>query len=202
MASERNLTWQPTALDPATRNANGQRPLTLWFTGFSGSGKSTLAFAMERLLVGQGIACCVLDGDNIRHGLCSDLGFDAHSRTENIRRVAEVARLMNDAGLVVMAAFISPYRRDRDRARDIIGAERFHEIHLSAPLDVCEGRDPKGLYRKARAGVLSGFTGIDDPYEAPLAPDEALNTDSLSLERCMEILLARVRGGEGGERCS
>ncbi|MFD2643267.1 adenylyl-sulfate kinase [Pseudomonas japonica] len=195
MARERNLTWHPTALEPAVRrNANGQRPLTLWFTGLSGSGKSTLAFELERLLIGQGVGCCVLDGDNIRHGLCSDLGFDARSRAENIRRVAEVARLMNEAGLVVMAAFISPYQRDRETARRIIGAERFHEIHVSAPLHVCEERDPKGLYRKARAGVLSGFTGVDDPYESPLQPELALNTAEVALEDCLEQLLARVRG--------
>ncbi|MHA6196615.1 adenylyl-sulfate kinase [Pseudomonas wadenswilerensis] len=194
MASERNLTWHPTA----RRDADTRRPLTLWFTGLSGSGKSTLAFGLERRLLDAGIACCVLDGDNIRHGLCSDLGFDAQSRAENIRRVAEVARLMNDAGLVVMAAFISPYQRDREMAKRIIGAERFCEVHVSAPLDICEGRDPKGLYRKARAGMLSGFTGVDDPYELPRDPELALNTAELALEECLERLLARVRGGEGG----
>ncbi len=193
MARERNLTWHPSAC----RDADPRHPLTLWFTGLSGSGKSTLAFALERRLLDAGIACCVLDGDNIRHGLCSDLGFDAQSRAENIRRVAEVARLMNEAGLVVMAAFISPYQRDREIARRIIGAERFREVHVSAPLVVCEGRDPKGLYRKARAGMLSGFTGVDDPYESPREPDLALNTAEVALEECLERLLARVRG-EGG----
>lgn len=193
MACERNLTWHPTA----QRDADTRRPLTLWFTGLSGSGKSTLAFGLERRLLDAGIACCVLDGDNIRHGLCSDLGFDAQSRAENIRRVAEVARLMNDAGLVVMAAFISPYQRDREMARGIIGVERFREIHVSAPLAICEGRDPKGLYRKARAGMLSGFTGVDDPYESPREPELALNTAEVALEECLERLLARVRG-EGG----
>ncbi|MDR0277854.1 MAG: adenylyl-sulfate kinase [Paucimonas sp.] len=193
MACERNLTWHPTA----HRDADTRRPLTLWFTGLSGSGKSTLAFALERRLLDAGIACCVLDGDNIRHGLCSDLGFDAQSRAENIRRVAEVARLMNDAGLVVMAAFISPYQRDREMARRIIGVERFREIHVSAPLAICEGRDPKGLYRKARAGMLSGFTGVDDPYESPREPEVALNTAEVALEECLERLLAQVRG-EGG----
>ncbi|MEE1923868.1 adenylyl-sulfate kinase [Pseudomonas sp. 148P] len=193
MARERNLTWHPSAC----RDADPRRPLTLWFTGLSGSGKSTLAFALERRLLDAGIACCVLDGDNIRHGLCSDLGFDAQSRAENIRRVAEVARLMNDAGLVVMAAFISPYQRDREIARRIIGAERFCEVHVSAPLAVCEGRDPKGLYRKARVGMLSGFTGVDDPYESPQEPNLALNTAEVALEECLERLLARVRG-EGG----
>jgi len=193
MASERNLTWHPSARG----DADARRPLTLWFTGLSGSGKSTLAFGLERRLLDVGIPCCVLDGDNIRHGLCSDLGFDAQSRAENIRRVAEVARLMNDAGLVVMAAFISPYQRDREMARRIIGAERFREIHVSAPLAICEGRDPKGLYRKARAGMLRGFTGVDDPYESPREPELALNTAEVALEECLERLLARVRG-EGG----
>lgn len=191
MACERNLTWHPAA------RRDTWRPPTLWFTGLSGSGKSTLAFGLERRLLDAGIACCVLDGDNIRHGLCSDLGFDAQSRAENIRRVAEVARLMNDAGLVVMAAFISPYQRDREMARRIIGVECFHEIHVSAPLAICEGRDPKGLYRKARAGMLSGFTGVDDPYESPQEPALALNTAEVAVEECLERLLARVRR-EGG----
>ncbi|AZD33128.1 Adenylylsulfate kinase [Pseudomonas chlororaphis subsp. aurantiaca] len=193
MPSEPNLTWHRTAVTPEMRAMlSEQRPLTLWFTGLSAAGKSTLAFSLENLLVTNRIHCCVLDGDNIRHGLCRDLGFDGQSRTENIRRVAEVARLMNDAGLVVMAAFISPYRRDRELARSIIGGERFHEVHVSAPLYVCESRDPKGLYKKARRGELSGFTGVDDPYEVPDCPDVYLDTSRTPLPDCLERLAGLI----------
>lgn len=188
-----NLTWHGSSVTSEMRAIlSAQRPLTLWFTGLSAAGKSTLAFNLESLLVAKRIHCCVLDGDNVRHGLCRDLGFDSQGRTENIRRVAEVARLMNDAGLVVMAAFISPYRRDRELARSIIGVERFQEVHVSAPLHVCESRDPKGLYRKARRGELSGFTGVDAPYEVPDCPHVYLDTSRTSLSDCLERLSGLV----------
>ena len=152
----------------------------MWLTGLSGSGKSTLAFELERRLFNEGRDVTVLDGDNVRQGLCADLGFSTEDRAENIRRVAEVAGLFAGAGLICVTSFISPYRVDRARARDSIG-DGFHEVHLAASLDVCEARDPKGLYAKARAGKISDFTGIDDPYEAPDAPDLAIDTGALSL---------------------
>ncbi|HIJ89168.1 MAG TPA: adenylyl-sulfate kinase [Desulfuromonadales bacterium] len=165
-----------------------QKPVTIWFTGLSGSGKSTLAFALERRLMDTSKACYVLDGDNVRHGLNRDLGFSPKDRTENIRRISEVARLMNDAGLVVITAFISPFREDREMARRIISAENFVEIFLNPGLETCEGRDPKGLYKKARTGELPGFTGISSPYELPESPALILDTGRLSIEQCTEAI--------------
>ncbi|MDP4730201.1 MAG: adenylyl-sulfate kinase [Schleiferiaceae bacterium] len=149
----------------------GQRGCVLWFTGLSGSGKSTLANALDSELHGRGIKTVLLDGDNVRHGLCGDLGFSADDRHENLRRIAEVAKLMADTGLVVLTAFVSPYRSDRDRARAIVGPERFAEIYVDAPVEVCATRDVKGLYAKAQAGLITDFTGVNSPYEAPLAPE-------------------------------
>lgn len=158
------------------RRLLGQRPVTVWLTGLSGSGKSTVARSVERQLTDLGHAACILDGDNLRGGLCRDLGFSARDRRENIRRVSEVARLMNDAGLIVITAFISPYHEDRDMARRRIGGNRFVEVYINTPLDVCEARDPKGLYRKARAGQCPDFTGISAPYEIPENPDLTVST--------------------------
>lgn len=158
----------------------GQRAATIWLTGLSASGKSTLAFALERALTDRGRSCYVLDGDNVRHGLNKNLGFSAEDRSENIRRIAEVAKLMNDAGLIVISAFISPFRQDRRQAREIIGSDRFREIFLNTPLAVCESRDPKGMYKMARAGRIADFTGISSPYEAPEAPFLTLDTDQFS----------------------
>lgn len=155
---------------------NGHRGVCLWFTGLSGSGKSSIAHAVENLLYERGIRTYVLDGDNIRHGLNRDLGFSPEDRTENIRRISEVARLFVDAGIVVMTAFISPYRADRDRAREIIGDGSFVEIYVKCDLEVCEQRDPKGLYKKARAGEIPEFTGISAPYEEPLHPELIIDT--------------------------
>jgi bifunctional enzyme CysN/CysC len=167
-----------------------QTATTLWLTGLSGAGKSTFAYALEHELVSGGHACVVLDGDNVRHGLNRDLGFAPADRSENIRRVAEVARLFNDAGLIVITAFISPYTADRDLAREIVGRERFVETLVDAPLAECERRDPKGLYRKARAGEIPEFTGITAPYERPVAPDLVIDTASYPVE----ALLTQVRG--------
>ncbi|NQU40967.1 MAG: sulfate adenylyltransferase subunit CysN [Lentisphaerae bacterium] len=153
-----------------------QKAATLWLTGLSGSGKSTIAQALERALFDRGQACFILDGDNIRHGLNRDLGFNASDRTENIRRVSEVASLLNDAGLLVITSFISPYRDDRAKAREIVGPERFIEVFVDTPLETCEQRDPKGLYQKARAGEIAQFTGIDAPYEAPEEAEITLST--------------------------
>jgi bifunctional enzyme CysN/CysC len=166
----RDVTWHQGAVSAGERPWRGA---TVWFTGLSGSGKSTVAVEVERQLVAAGRAAYVLDGDNLRHGLNADLGFSADDRTENIRRVGEVARLFADAGVVAVVPVISPYRADRDRVRAIhadVGLP-FLEVWVDTPLDVCEARDPKGLYKKARAGELPGFTGIDDPYEPPEHPD-------------------------------
>lgn len=163
----------------------GQSPQTIWLTGLSASGKSTLAFALERHLINAGRACYVLDGDNVRHGLNSNLGFSHEDRTENIRRIAEVAHLMNDAGLIVITAFISPYREDRAMAKRIVGAERFREVYVSTPIEVCEQRDPKGLYEMAKAGKLACFTGVSDPYEAPEVPDLVVDTSLVPVEEAV-----------------
>ncbi|WP_412548648.1 adenylyl-sulfate kinase [Pseudomonas sp. MWU13-2105] len=170
----------------------GQKPITLWLTGLSASGKSTLAFALERRLLDRGQLSFVLDGDNVRHGLNSNLGFSAEDRAENIRRVAEVAKLMNDAGLIVIAAFISPFTQDRALARTIIGAEHFREVHVSTSLGVCESRDPKGMYNKARSGSLLNFTGVSSPYEAPEQPHLSIDTQNMALEVGVDQLLALI----------
>jgi bifunctional enzyme CysN/CysC len=171
-----NVVWHQGAVARAERPGVGA---TVWFTGLSGSGKSTVAAELERALVAAGRPAYLLDGDNLRHGLNADLGFSAADRSENIRRVGEVARLFADAGVVALVPVISPYRTDRDRARAIHEAAGvpFVEVFVDTPLEVCEARDPKGLYAKARAGEIKGFTGIDDPYEAPLRPDLRLTPD-------------------------
>jgi len=169
-----------------------QKPRTLWFTGLSGSGKSTIAKLLEKTLVDNGKLCFLLDGDNIRHGLNKDLGFSPEDRKENIRRIAEVAKLMNDAGLIVLTAFISPYREDRDMARQIIGDENFREIYVSTPLAACEERDPKGLYKKARAGQIKGFTGIDAPYEPPENPALVIETETLTPKDCVDAIIDKI----------
>lgn len=190
MSTPKDLTWHAGNICPAQRQQLlAQRPLTIWLTGLSGSGKSTLAAALERQLWQRQHACYVLDGDNVRHGLNNDLGFSPADRKENIRRIAEVARLMNDAGLIVITAFISPYREDRASARAIIGAAFFREIYVSTPLTICEQRDPKGLYQKARQGQLAEFTGISAPYEAPQQADLTIDTSSGTSDACVERLL-------------
>lgn len=190
MGASNNLTWHHGLVTPTARaRLLCQTPVTLWFTGLSGSGKSTLATTLEAALHAQGRACFVLDGDNVRQGLCKDLGFSDEDRSENIRRIAEIARLMNDAGLIVITAFISPFIRDRIIAREIVGSERFTEIHLDASLAVCEKRDPKGLYKQARAGKLPGFTGIGSPYEPPTSPDLSVPTGEVSLEQSLFMTL-------------
>ena len=166
----------------------------VWLTGLSGSGKSTIAGELERRLLALGRPVWVLDGDKVREGLCSDLGFSPEHRKENIRRVAEVARLFADAGLICIVAFISPYRADRDRARSLLPAGRFIEVYLSAPLEACEHRDPKGLYAKARAGLVKDFTGITAPYEAPLKPELELPTDKLTVEESVLAVVAKLPG--------
>jgi adenylylsulfate kinase len=165
----------------------------VWLTGLSGAGKSTIAEALERELRARQTPVYVLDGDKVRTGLCSDLGFSPEDRKENIRRIGELARLFADAGLICVVAFISPYRSDRDRARAMLPAGKFIEVYLSTPLEVCEQRDVKGLYAKARAGLVSEFTGISAPYEAPVKPELELRTDQLTLEQCVQQLVGVLR---------
>jgi adenylylsulfate kinase len=184
-----NLYWHHGQVSSGSRAGRfGYRPTTLWLTGLSGAGKSTLAFELEQVLAAEGRPCFVLDGDNIRHHLNRDLGFSAPDRKENIRRTAEVARLMNEAGLTVITAFISPYREDRAMAAAIIGEAAFVEVYLSTPAEVCEARDPKGLYAKARRGLIPEFTGISSPYEAPLDPALVLDTGALRLDEATRAL--------------
>ena len=167
----------------------GQRPVTVWFTGLSGSGKSTLAQATERTLIERGAAAYVLDGDNIRHGLNADLGFSPEDRTENIRRIGEVCRLLHDAGLIVLTAFISPYKADRDRVRSLHPKGGFIEVFIDTPLEVCEQRDVKGLYAAARTGELRDFSGVSAPYEPPADPELTLDTSRFDVETCVGRVL-------------
>ena len=191
----RDVVWHPGSVEASERAAvTGGKGATLWLTGLSGSGKSTIAHLAEERLVEAGRAAYTLDGDNLRHGLNADLGFSAADRSENVRRVGEVARLMAAAGLVVLAPLISPYRADRDAVRDAHAAAGipFYEVHINTPLPVCEQRDPKGLYQRARAGEITGFTGIDDPYEAPIAPDLTLDATSSDADELAQRLVALV----------
>ena len=167
-----NIVWHSHFVNRLHREAgNGHKGAVLWFTGLSGSGKSTLASAVEHKLASMGVKTYLLDGDNIRHGLCSDLGFSESDRQENIRRIGEVAKLMVDAGLVVTTAFISPYQEDRQKVRNLFEQDQFFELHVATPIEICEQRDPKGLYQQAREGKITQFTGIDSPYEAPENPE-------------------------------
>jgi bifunctional enzyme CysN/CysC len=188
-----HIYWSRGKVTPTQRELrNGHCGCVIWLTGLSGSGKSTLAAELERELFNGGRQTCILDGDNIRHGLCSDLGFSPKDRTENIRRIGEVARLFVETGAICITAFISPYRADRELARKIVPAGRFIEIYLSAPLEVCEQRDSKGLYLRARAGEIKDFTGISAPYEPPLKPEIELPTNTLSVDECVAIILGRL----------
>jgi adenylylsulfate kinase len=186
----KNIFWEHGEVGRGDReSANGQRGATIWFTGLSGSGKSTLAKQLESVLFGRGFRSYVLDGDNVRHGLNRDLGFSPEDRTENIRRIGEVAKLFTDAGSIAITAFISPYREDRDMVRSIMRKGDFIEVFVDCALEICESRDPKGLYKKARAGAIPEFTGISAPYEAPLAPELVIRTDELTPDECIERLL-------------
>ena len=186
-----NIHWQAVDVDRAAHAAlKGQQPKILWFTGLSGSGKSTIANALEKKLHANGKHTFLLDGDNVRHGLNKDLGFTDADRIENIRRIGEVAKLMTDAGLIVLTAFISPFRAERDMVRALVPAGDFIEVHVDTPLDVAERRDVKGLYKKARAGTLKNFTGIDSPYEPPETPEIVVNTTELSADEAAEVIIA------------
>lgn len=186
---DENVVWHTHAVTREDRERlHGHKGAVVWFTGLSGSGKSTIAGALEEALHRLGVSTWLLDGDNVRHGLCSDLGFSDADRKENIRRVGEVANLMVDAGLVVLTAFISPHRAERQRVCERVGAGRFIEVFVDTPLEVCESRDPKGLYKKARAGELRNFTGIDAVYEAPESPDIHLNGEQLVTNLVRQLL--------------
>ncbi len=171
---------------------SGHKPLLIWLTGLSGSGKSTIANALEKKLFAESYQTYILDGDNIRSGLNRDLGFDGDSRVENIRRIGEVARLFVDAGLVVITAFISPFERERELVREIIGSENYFQVFVDCPLDECEKRDVKGLYKKARSGEIKNFTGIDSPFEKPNNPDLIVDTITSSLEESVDQILNQV----------
>jgi bifunctional enzyme CysN/CysC len=186
-----NIHWQAVDVDRAAHAAlKGQQPKILWFTGLSGSGKSTIANALEKKLHANGKHTFLLDGDNVRHGLNKDLGFTDADRIENIRRIGEVAKLMTDAGLIVLTAFISPFRAERDMVRALVPAGDFIEVHVDTPLDVAERRDVKGLYKKARAGKLKNFTGIDSPYEPPETPEIVVNTTELSADEAADVIIS------------
>jgi adenylyl-sulfate kinase len=185
-----NVTWHHHRVTKQERaRRKGQKPCILWFTGYSGSGKSTIADALETRLAEMGYHTYLLDGDNIRHGLNRDLGFSAEDRTENIRRIGEAAKLFVDAGIIVLTAFISPFRSDRRMVREIVEDDEFIEIFVDTPLEVCEQRDPKGLYAKARCGEIRDFTGIDSPYEAPERPEVHLHPDRDSVEQSVERII-------------
>ena len=189
-----HLTPQASFVAPEERiQLLGQRPGTIWLTGYSGSGKSTLAYGLEQRLIASGHTVAVLDGDTIRAGLSADLGFSLVDRAENIRRVAEVAKLMNDAGLIVIVALISPLEADREHARLIIGPHRYVEVFVDTPLDVCLRRDPKGLYKQALAGEIPDFTGVSSPYEPPSSPDLRLFTGACDPDQAIATLFAAVK---------
>ncbi len=185
-----NVIWHEASVKRKQRSQlNGHKSAVLWFTGLPSSGKSTVAHAVEEKLFQIGCGTFVLDGDNVRHGLCSDLGFTAEDRAENIRRIGEIAKLFVEAGIIVLAAFISPYQEDREQVRRLIGQQDFIEIFCDCPLEVCEQRDPKGHYQKARNGLIGNFTGISAPYEPPMECDLVLKTDIHTPEKCAEQII-------------
>jgi len=190
-----NVVWHHATVTRARREAqNGHRGAILWFTGLSGAGKSTLAHAVEEELHQRGCRTFVLDGDNVRHGLCGDLGFSNEDRIENIRRVGEIAKLFMEAGVIVLTAFISPFRSDRERVRGMVEHGDFIEIYCDSPLEVCETRDVKGMYKKARAGQIAEFTGITSPYEVPENPELVVDTGVLELDVCVRQVIDEMSG--------
>lgn len=192
-----NIAWHAASVDRPTRaQQRGHRSAILWFTGLSGAGKSTLANAVNGALFERGLACYVLDGDNVRHGLCKDLGFSDADREENIRRIGEVSKLFLDAGIVVLTAFVSPFKADRDKARALVEAGDFIEIHCAADLSVCEERDTKGLYAKARSGAIKDFTGISSPYEEPEAPELRIDTGAQTLQESVAQVISYLEERE------
>ncbi len=198
MQKATNIVWHAAHVTPEQRQAVTRvNPAVLWLTGLSGCGKSTLAMALEDRLIERGHLAYVLDGDNVRHGLNKNLGFSDEDRQENIRRIGEVAKLFISAGVMAITSFISPFRQDREAVRTLVGPGAFIEIYVDAPLDVCESRDPKGLYKKARAAMAAGkgmaFTGIDSPYEPPVIPEIHVHSDRQSVEQCAEQVMAYLQ---------
>ncbi|NQD68540.1 adenylyl-sulfate kinase [Bacillus haikouensis] len=192
--SEKNIVWHEGKVTKKHRQTmNRHRSAILWFTGLSGSGKSTISVELEKALYVMDIRTFRLDGDNIRHGLNSDLGFTEKDRKENIRRIGEVSKLMVGAGLLTLTAFISPFKNDRDAVRSLMEDGEFIEIYVHASVEACENRDPKGLYKKARNGKIKGFTGIDSPYEAPDSPELFINTETLTIDESVEQILAYLK---------
>ena len=192
-----NIVWHDQSVSKLERSEHkNQKPCVLWFTGLSGSGKSTVANALEHELAKRGQHTFLLDGDNVRHGLNKDLGFSDDDRVENIRRIGEVSKLFVDAGLIAVTAFISPFRSDRQLVRDLLAETEFVEIHMNTPLATCESRDPKGLYKKARAGEIKNFTGIDSDYEAPLKAEITLDSSEQSVEECVEQIIGFLTSQE------
>lgn len=196
VVKDENIVWHQHSVTKETRSKlKNQKPVVLWFTGLSGAGKSTIAGALEIKLAELGYHTYLLDGDNVRHGLCQDLGFSDHDRQENIRRIGELSKLMADAGLIVLSAFISPHRAERRMVRELLPEGEFLEVFVNTALDECEKRDPKGLYKKARAGEIKHFTGIDSEYQSPVNPEIDLPAGSESInalvEQCLEELKAR-----------
>jgi len=186
-----NVVWHHATVTRSRRETqNGHKGAVIWFTGLSGSGKSTLAHTVEERLHLLGCRTFVFDGDNVRHGLCGDLGFSPEDRRENIRRIGEMTKLFLDAGIIAMTAFISPYRADRERVRAIVGTADFIEIHCDCPVEVCEQRDVKGMYKKARQGLIKDFTGVSAPYETPAAPELRLKTGADPLDECADRVIA------------
>ncbi|AUI85194.1 adenylyl-sulfate kinase [Vibrio azureus] len=191
---DQNIVWHQHAIDKQARaNLKQQKPAVLWFTGLSGAGKSTVAGALETRLAQLGYHTYLLDGDNVRHGLCRDLGFSEQDRRENIRRIGELAKLMADAGLIVLSAFISPHREERQLVRDLLPENEFIEVYVNASLEVCEKRDPKGLYKKARAGEIRHFTGVDSEYQAPLTPEIDLPAGEKSVAELVELCIETMQ---------
>jgi len=192
-----NVVWEQSLITRQDREMmNGHKSFVLWFTGLSGSGKSTLAHAVEKKLYERDCRTFVLDGDNVRHGLSSNLSFSEEDRKENIRRIGEAAKLMSEAGIITLTAFISPFRADREMVRNLFPHGEFVEVYCNASLEVCEGRDVKGLYKKARAGKIKNYTGIDSPYEAPINPEVSVATGTDELDLCVEQILENLRTKE------
>ncbi|MEQ8153612.1 MAG: adenylyl-sulfate kinase [Clostridiaceae bacterium] len=190
-----NVVWHKMNVTRTDReNLLNQNGVLLWFTGLSGSGKSTVASALEKKLHHEGKLTYTLDGDNLRHGLNKDLGFSDEDRVENIRRIGEVSKLFTDAGIITLATFVSPFRRDRQKVRELLGKD-FIEVYIDCPLEECEKRDPKGIYKKARAGEIKHFTGIDSPYEEPLNPEITVSTHLNTLEECVDKIIRYLNGG-------
>ena len=194
---DKNIVWhKPTVTRNRRADNNGHKSVILWFTGLSGAGKSTIAHALEESLYQLGANTYVLDGDNVRHGLCGDLGFSDQDRNENIRRIGELAKLFIDGGVIALTAFISPFCADRQKARELVEEGDFIEVFVKCPLDVCESRDPKGLYKKARAGLIKGYTGISSPYEEPENPEIVIDTSTHDIDQCVSVILDYLRQKE------